>query len=87
MRWHMQRFDFPTMPDEGQVPLDIVAVQTPEGVVFATKKYHGVVAIHLHQYHGSATRHTTHCRHSLTSNRLWRRPPRFRTITSTFKNV
>jgi hypothetical protein len=37
MRWHMQRFDFSTMPDEGQAPLEIVAVQTPEGVVFATK--------------------------------------------------
>jgi hypothetical protein len=61
---HRQRLGvgLPTMSDEDEVPLDIMALRTLEGVVLEAKDTHGVVPVHSDQGHLSAARKTTHRR-------------------------
>jgi hypothetical protein len=61
MRWHGRVVAFPTVSYEDEVPANIVAFRTLEGVVLAATDHDGLVSVHVYQYHPSATRHTTHC--------------------------
>ena len=60
MRRHRRVVAFSIMSDEDQVPANIVAFRTLEGVVLAARDLHGPVSVRVYQYHPSATRNTTH---------------------------
>jgi hypothetical protein len=60
MQRHWLGVVLPTVFDEHQAPINIVAFGAPERVVLEAKECHGVVPHHVRQDHLSAASHTTH---------------------------
>lgn len=67
---HRQRrvLELAAVPDEDELPLQIIAFRTPEGVVFETKEHHVLVSGHRYQRHISIACHTEHRTHQPFTN-------------------